>query len=155
MFDLQNQPQMIYAAIRSVGPYMDTAGPSFGRLMAWALPKGLMKPGAKILGLSWDDPTQVPADRLRYDAAITIDRPTELPEGMHIGALPPLTWATMTHKGSYARISETFGLLMAELGKRRDLITVGLCGMENYTSPPETPEPELRTEVSLPVVKFG
>ena len=140
MLELKNQPQMIYAAIRSVGPYMDTAGPSFGRLMAWAGPKGLVKPGTKILGLSWDDPSQVPANRLRYDAAITIDRPMDLPEGMHVGALPALTWATMTHMGSYARIGETFGLLMAELRKRRDLIAVGLCGMEVYTSPPETPE---------------
>jgi len=155
MLELKNQPQMIYAAIRGVGPYLDTAGPSFDRLMAWAGPKGLMKPGAKILGLSWDDPTQVPADRLRYDAAITIERPMDLPEGMPIGALPALTWATMTHKGSYARISETFGLLMAELRQRRDLVTVDLCGMENYTSPPGTPEPDLRTEVSLPVVKVA
>jgi AraC family transcriptional regulator len=155
MLEIKNLPQMIYAATRGTGAYMDTAGPSFGRLMAWAGPKGLVKPGAKILGLSWDDPTKVPAERQRYDAAVTIDRPMDVPEGFHIAALPALGWATLTHKGSYAKISETFGLLMEELKKRPDLIVVGLCGLENYTSGPDTPEADLRTEVSLPVVKVG
>ena len=155
MLEIKSLPQMIYAATRGTGAYMDTAAPSFGRLMAWAGPKGLIKPGAKILGLSWDDPTRVPAERLRYDAAVTIERTMEVPEGFHIGALPALSWATLTHKGSYAKISETFGQLMEELKTRPDLIVVGLCAMEDYLSGPDTPEADLRTEVSLPVVKIG
>ena len=155
MLEIKNLPQMIYAATRGTGAYMDTAGPSFGRLMAWAGPKGLVMPAAKILGLSWDDPIRVPAERQRYDAAVTIERPMEVPDGFHVGALPALSWATLTHKGSYAEISETFGALMEELKKRPDLIVIGLCGMENYVSGPETPETDLRTEVSLPVVWVG
>ena len=155
MIELKDYPQMIFAAVRGVGPYMETAGPSFGRIMAWAGPAGIMNPRTKVLGLSWDSPAEVPADRLRYDAAVTIDGPMALPEGINVGALPALTWATMTHAGPYARITETFGRLMDELARRRDLIAVGLCAMEDYLSGPGTPEADLRTVVGFPVVRVG
>ena len=155
MLELKELPQMLYAGVRGVGPYMETAGPTFDKLMKWAGPLGLIGPGSMVLGLSWDDPSKVPSERLRYDAVVTIAKRMDVPNGFYIGALPSLTWATLTHKGSYAGITETFGQLMAELGTRTDLIAVGLCGMENYLSPPNTPEADLRTDVGFPVVEVG
>ncbi len=154
MLALKKLPQMLYAGVRGVGPYMETAGPSFDKLMAWAGPMGLIGPQTSVLGLSWDNPAEVPPERLRYDAAITIEKRIDIPAGFHIGALPALTWATLTHRGSYAKITETFGQLMAELGKRTDLIAVGLCGLENYLNPPNTPEADMRTDVAFPVVQI-
>ena len=154
MVELRQMPQMIYAAVRNVGPY-NTVGPCFERIVGWASSNGLMTAGTRVLGLSWDDPGKVPPEQLRYDAAITIDRLVETPKDIHIGALPALTWALVTHKGSYARMTESFMLLGKEMGGRRDLFQLPLCGMEIYLSGPDTPEADLVTEIGMPVVRLA
>jgi AraC family transcriptional regulator len=151
MIELRPMPQMIFAAVRTVGPY-NTVGPSFDRILGWATSNGLMTANTRVLGLSWDDPGMVAPDQLRYDAAITIDRRVETPKDIHISALPALTWAMATHKGSFAHMGETFMKLGQELGQRPDLIQVPLCGMEIYLSGPDTPEADLVTELGMPVV---
>jgi AraC family transcriptional regulator len=154
MIELRQMPQMLYAAVRNVGPY-NTVGPSFERIVGWASSNGLMTTGTRVLGLSWDDPGMVAPDKLRYDAAITIDRLVETPKDIHISALPALTWAIVTHRGSYARMTESFMMLGKEMGERRDLIQLPLCGMEIYLSGPDTPESDLVTEIGLPVVRVS
>jgi AraC family transcriptional regulator len=69
-------------------------------LLEWAAKNGVITPDTKVLGLSWDDPTQVPAERLRYDAAVAIERRVDTPEGIRIAALPATTWARTIPKGS-------------------------------------------------------
>ena len=154
MLEIRQLPAMIYAAVRNVGPY-NTVGPSFERIVGWAAKSGLMKPDTKVLGLSWDNPFEVPAEKLRYDAAITIDRRIETPDDIHIAALPAMAWAMTTHKGSYARMTATFMDLGREMGLRKDLIHVPLCGLEIYLSGPDTPEQDLRTDLGMPVVQIG
>ncbi len=57
--------------LRQVGPY-EHANAAHARLWDWVQSEGLMTPGSKILGLSHDDPEQVPRDRLRYDACVAV-----------------------------------------------------------------------------------
>ncbi len=155
MLELRQMPVLIYAGVRNVGPY-NTVGPAFERIIGWAAQSGFMKPDTKVIGLSWDNPNFVAPDKLRYDAAITIDRRIETPEDITVGALPAMTWAMATHKGSYARMTETFMQLGGAMGERPDLIYVPLCGLEIYLNDMDkTPEAELRTKIGLPVVKIG
>ena len=154
MIEVTQLPQMIYAGVRNVGPY-NTVGPCFERIVGWAAKSGLMTANTKILGLSWDDPNTVPEERLRYDAAITVDRRIETPDDVRIAALPAMTWAMTTHKGSYARMTESFMSLGKDIGQRGDLIHVPFCGLEIYLSGPDTPEADLRTDIGLPVVQLG
>lgn len=152
MHELKQLPAMVYAGVRNVGPY-NTVGAAFERIVGWVAGRGLMKGDTKVLGLSWDDPTIVPAAQLRYDAAITVDTRIDVPDDIAIGALPAMTWAMTTRVGSYARMTETFTQLGSEISKRPDLIYVPLCGLEIYLNGPGTPEPDLRTEIGFPVVK--
>ena len=146
---------MIYAGVRSVGPY-NTVGSAFERIVGWAASAALMRPETKVIGLAWDNPTTVPADKLRYDAAITVDGPVKTPDDIRIGALPAMTWAMSVHKGSYARMTESFMALGAEVGRRNDLIHVSLCSLEIYASDPQrVPESDLLTEIGLPVVRIA
>jgi AraC family transcriptional regulator len=153
MHDLRQLPAMTYAGVRNVGPY-NTVGAAFERIVGWAASRGLMTAETKCLGLSWDDPSVVPADKLRYDAAITIDGRIETPDDIEIGALPAMTWAMATHIGSYARMTESFMQLESEIRRRADLVHVPLCCLEIYLNGPGTPEPELRTEIGYPVVSI-
>ncbi|MEP0323570.1 AraC family transcriptional regulator [Bauldia litoralis] len=151
--ELRKLPGMVYAGVRSVGPY-NTVGPAFERIFSWAAGAGLLTPETRVLGLSWDDPGQVPVDRLRYDAAITLLRPVETPDDIHVAALPAMTWAMTTHEGNYATMPDSFKAIGTAIGERNDLVNVPMCGLEIYLNDPsDTPEADLRTDIGLPVVQ--
>ncbi len=59
------------AFVRHVGPYA-CCGEAWGRLCAWAGPKGLLGPQATMLAQSHDDPDVTPPDKLRYDACLVV-----------------------------------------------------------------------------------
>ncbi len=153
--EVRSLPQMVYAAVRAVGPYQQTAGPAFHRLMEWAGGAGLITGSATVMGLSWDEPGTVPGDKLRYDAAITINRRIALPDGFRFGVLPAMTWALATHRGPYSSLTATFGVLMEEMAARTDLIPIDLCAIEIYRSPPGTAPADLVTDLGFPVVVFA
>ena len=153
MGELRSMPAIVYAAVRHVGPYSDV-GHAFARIVAWARQKGLMRPQTKVIGLAWDKPFATPADKLRYDAAVTIDRKVEVPNDIHIAALPAMTWFMETHRGSYALIADSFMKLGSEMGQRADIVYVPICSLEVYHDTPDTPEADRVTEIGLPVVRL-
>jgi predicted transcriptional regulator YdeE len=96
----------------------------------------------------------VPAEKLRYDAAVTITRRIDVPDDMVIAGLPAMEWAMTTHKGSFAGMTDTFMALGRELGTRKDLVGTFHCGLEIY-GPMTGNEADLRTELGLPVVRIS
>ena len=154
MSELRDMPALVYAAVRNVGPY-NTVGPSFDRIVGWAAKNGLMTADTKVLGLAWDNPFDVAPEMLRYDAAVTIDRRVEVPNDVHISALPAMTWFMSQHKGSYARMTESFMALGKEMGGHPEIVQVPICSLEIYLSGPGTPEADLLTEIGLPVVRLS
>ncbi len=154
MSELRDMPALVYAAVRNVGPY-NTVGPSFDRIVGWAAKNGLMTADTKVLGLAWDNPFDVAPETLRYDAAVTIDRRVEVPNDVHISALPAMTWFMSQHKGSYARMTESFMALGKEMGGHPEIVQVPICSVEIYLSGPGTPEADLLTEIGLPVVRLS
>jgi AraC family transcriptional regulator len=153
-FELRALPAMLFAAVRNVGPY-NAVGPAFQRVIGWAMQAGVMTPETKVLGMSYDDPKKIPADQLRYDAAITLARPVATPTDIRIAVLPASTWAMAQHKGSYVRMPETFMGVFAALKSRPDLVPVWLPCLEIYLNNPEnTPTEDLRTDVGVPVAPW-
>lgn len=154
MGDLRSMPALVYAAVRHVGPYA-SVGPAFERIVGWATRNGLMRPQTKVIGLAWDKPFTTPADRLRYDAGVTIEGRVEVPGDIHIGALPAMTWFMTEHRGSYASLPDSFMRLGSEMGQFADLVAVPICTLEIYHDGPDTPDPDRVTEIGLPVVRIG
>lgn len=67
------KPAYRVAYLRHIGPYAsESIGPVWGRLMAWAGPRGLLRPGVPGFGVSWDNPEVTPPENCRYDACIAI-----------------------------------------------------------------------------------
>ena len=73
--EVQRLAPMRVAYIRHVGPFQENAAlfeRLLGRIRAWAGPRGLLVPTARLLSVSHDAPEITEARKLRLDAAITV-----------------------------------------------------------------------------------
>jgi len=138
--------------IRHTGPYQEV-GKVWERLFGWAFPNGVMGPA---VGLCYDDPEVTPADKLRYDACIAVDRDVETGGEIVMLDLPAGTYARTVHEGPYEKLAETYAGLAATIageeieGKRWSLGDQP--SIEVYLNNPTNAKPEeLRTEVMLRV----
>ena len=76
--------------------------------MAWAGMRGLLGPSMKLIGIVHDDPDVTAAANIRYDAAVTVNRPVE-PEGeFGVMELAGGKYAVVTHKGPYEELSGAY-----------------------------------------------
>lgn len=147
----------LIAYIRHIGPYNEV-GDTYQQLFSWAGSKGLMKPMPSIYGFSWDDPTIVPANQLRFDAAISLPKDANLKNEklVQIIKFPAGLWAITRHQGSYQQIGEIFQEMMGTWvptsgympDDKRPCLEIYL------NTPMSTPEPELLTDICIPIKKF-
>jgi AraC family transcriptional regulator len=77
---VKEMPALDLIYCRHVGPY-DQIGASFGKLMKWAGPRGLLKfPKTKTVTIYHDDPKAVEIDKVRQSACITVSEDANLRE---------------------------------------------------------------------------
>jgi AraC family transcriptional regulator len=78
--EVKELPEMYVAYVRHIGPYKGDAelfGRLFGKLMAWAGPRGLLRfPETQVLAVYHDDPEITDEGKLRTDACITVPEDT-------------------------------------------------------------------------------
>ncbi len=137
--------------LRHVGPYSQV-GATWGRLMSWAGPRGLLGPGMKMIGIVHDDPDVTPQDKIRYDAAVVISRPVE-PEG-EIGTmeLPGGKYAVVTHKGPYDGLGKTYQQVYGNWLPKSGHELRDTPAFEQYLNSPQNTRPEdLLTLIHVPV----
>jgi AraC family transcriptional regulator len=137
--------------LRHTGPYDKVSG-TWQRLAAWAGPRGLFGPGTRFIGVSWDDPDITAVEKLRYDAAITVQRPVQPEGGIGVMELAGGPYATMVHKGPYVTLGGAyralFGAWLPASGRElRD----DPC-LEAYLNSPHNTRPEdLLTAIHIPL----
>ncbi|MFG0319353.1 MAG: GyrI-like domain-containing protein [Planctomycetota bacterium JB042] len=141
------------AAIRHTGPYVDL-GPCFERIMGWAFGKGIVGPGTRCLGLYHDNPREVPAERLRSAACVSVgpDVAADPSAGVEVIEVEGGEYAVATHVGPYTQLEaaydELFGRWLPGSGRTlRDLP----CYEVYLNDPRETKPEELRTAIHLPL----
>lgn len=84
--EVRDVPTMHVAYIRHVGPYAGDGqlfGRLFGRLMAWAGPRGILGPQAQMMSLYHDDPSVTDESKLRTDCCVTV--PPDTPVDGEVG----------------------------------------------------------------------
>jgi len=82
-------PAYRVAYIRSWGPYSVEAGlAAFTRLLQWAGPRGLVNDKSLIMGVVSNRPDVTPADKLIYDACITVPESTVADRWVNIQLIP-------------------------------------------------------------------
>lgn len=72
-YDLQN-----VAYIRQTGPYGSSNKTIMEHMKKWAVDKYYMNNSSVILGVVWDDPSAVEADKCRYDVCFVIPEGTDI-----------------------------------------------------------------------------
>lgn len=72
---IEDVPPWRVAFVKHMKGYEDSAGigEAFETLFAWAGPRGVMGPEARVLGLSLDNPDVTPRDKCRYYAGLVVD----------------------------------------------------------------------------------
>lgn len=142
---------MRVAFVRHIGPYTGV-GQTWGKLCAWAGPRGLLGPQMTTLGLCHDDPEITPPDKIRYDACLLVGEQIQ-PEGeVGVQEIPGGEYAVAVHRGPYERLSETYARLCGEWLPASGRELRSLPSFEVYRNNPQTTPPEeLITEVHVPL----
>ncbi len=147
------EPQTVLF-VRRTGVYSEASAAAFGILLPFAYGRKLMSKATQLIGISHDSPDITDADRLRYDACITLHQPIQ-PEGeINLQTLAGGRYALFVHKGPYERLSETYHLIyghwLAQSGQRLRNAPV----FERYLNrdPRRTKPENLRTEICLPLL---
>ncbi|PIE76640.1 hypothetical protein CSA17_01140 [bacterium DOLJORAL78_65_58] len=139
------------AFVRHTGPY-DQCDQAWDRLCTHLGAAGRLGPDCRFIGLCYDDPDITPADKLRYDACVSVDADFQ-PEGdIGVQVLPGGCFAQTTHFGPYENLSITYSRLLGQWlpasGRRFKQEVI----REVYLNDPQTAEPEdLVTDILLPL----
>ncbi len=144
-------PEQRVAFIRHVGPY-DQCGGAWSRLCMKLGPEGRLGPGATFIGLSYDDPDVTPADKLRYDACVTVGDDFEPAGEIGVQTVGGGAYAVTTHHGPYDKLYETYAELCGQWIPAHDRTIRAEPCLEIYLNDPEsTPPEELLTDVHMPI----
>jgi len=142
---------MNVAFIRHVGPYMQ-CGQAWGKLCAGLGPKGMLGPNSAFIGLCHDDPDVTPADKIRYDACVTVPKSFKPDGDLAVQSISGGDYAVMTHRGPYEKLNESYALLMGQwLPQSGRELRSAPC-FEIYRNSPEQTAPEdLVTDIHVPL----
>ena len=148
---LVDRPDQRVAFLRHVGPYTQV-GPTFGRLAAWAGPRGVFGPQTQMLGIGHDDPKVTAADKLRYDCCVTVPDHIQ-PEGeVGVTILEGGPHAVVTHKGPYSQLGQAYDWLYGAWLPTSGREPRNAPPFEVYLNTPQEVAPEnLLTEIYLPL----
>lgn len=139
------------AFVRNIGPYTE-AGTAWQKLMAWAGPRGLIKPGEACLGICHDDPDVTPADKIRYDACLPVDASFEAEGEVGVQEIAGSAYAIARHNGPYENLAETYGALCGQWLPSSGREIRDAPSFEVYLNSPEnTPPEQLRTDIHIPI----
>ncbi|MAU02031.1 MAG: AraC family transcriptional regulator [Anaerolineaceae bacterium] len=139
--------------VRKTGPYSEASTAAFGALMPFAYSHKLIGKETQMIGISHDSPDITDADKLRYDACITLNQSVQPQGEFSLQTIVGGRYAIFVHKGPYENFDETyrliFGQWLARSGEqlRDDPI------FERYLNrdPRRTKPENLRTEIYVPL----
>lgn len=139
--------------VRRTGPYQQAAAEAFRALYQYAAPRGWVTPGAKMIGLTHDDPAVTDADKLRYDACLTISQ--DIPAQGEVGrrTIAGGRYAVFVHSGSYDYLSRSYDQIFKDwLPQSQEQLRADPCFELYLNTPMDTAVDALRTEIWLPLL---
>jgi AraC family transcriptional regulator len=147
MPEIKQFPKMRVAYVAEVGPTSEAVKRGFDKLFAWIGAQNVQLLGASI-GIFYDDPAQVPAEKLRSDLCVPVADGVQGSGDVQIKNIGDLQVATIVYQGDaniMSAYNEIYDWLRAQ-GYR----DAG-APMETYLS--KLGE-ELRAEIAVPIVKM-
>lgn len=149
--EIVNLPPMRCVAVAHRGSYMEISR-AFEQLFTVAAPKGLVSRKSRMIGVYQDDPDAVAVEDLHSAACLAIADDAPVPPGVEAMALPGGAYARLSYKGPYADMRDAYRWLMGVWLPASGREAADGPMLEEYLdSPADTPPPDLRTEIFLPI----
>jgi AraC family transcriptional regulator len=147
----QNCRPLRVAYVRHVGPYQE-CGKAWQTLCALAGQHGLFTPDALRIGVGYDNPEVTPADRLRYDACLTVNDQFQGAGELQVQEIAGGEYAVVTHRGSYAGLPDAYRWIFREWIPASGRALRHVPCFEVYVNDPTTTaEADLVTEIYIPL----
>jgi len=105
---VEEMAAMRAAYVRRMGAYNESACAAWEALCRWAGPRGLLGPGHTWFSLSYDDPTVTAAEKLHYDACISIDEKTAIDDAVGVHEIAARRVARARYEGPAAGIAAAY-----------------------------------------------
>lgn len=150
--EIRTRAETVVIYARRNGDYNESARAAWAAVCAFAGPRGLIKPQSEFIGCSHDDPTITAAEKLRYDACITVAESVEPQGDIGVGTIGGGRYAVFVHEGPYHELSRTYGEIYGRWLPQSGAKLRDASCFEKYLNSPDQVEPAaLRTEIWVPV----
>jgi AraC family transcriptional regulator len=146
--EVQNRNPMRLVTVSHHGPAHEI-GFAFNRLVAWAGPRGLLKPGACGVAVYLDDMGS--PQQQRSLAGLTVDQTVAGDDMASIYTIPGGRHAMILHKGAYAKIGHSYAELYRWLSENGLEPADAPLFEVNLNNPRNTPPEGLLTEICVPL----
>lgn len=141
-------------SVSHVGPYPEIHH-AFAQLADWLNARDLFRPDTRCLAIFHDDPSVVPADRLRSEACFALGAATAT-----LAVEPPVEhrtiaggpYAVLQHRGPYAMLGDSYAWLHGHWLPASGREAAAAPSFEHYLNDPRTTPPaDLLTEICVPL----
>lgn len=140
--------------LRHTGSY-DGIGPVFEQLWGWVESHSV--PVQRTIGIYWDNPDEVPVNKLRSAACVEIPADYQVTDSgglsLILDQLAPGDYAMSTYIGPYDNLAQEWSSLTTYCEKTVRRQISGNPAFEVYVNDPsDTPPSQLITELYMPLV---
>jgi effector-binding domain-containing protein len=148
---VETLPAMTALVLPVVGSFEQTPQ-ALARLMAYAMPKGIMR-GAPF-GLYYDDPSKVAADSLHWEIGVPVPEGTPAEAPFVVRAMPAIEAAVLLCTGPFEGTAPCYGVLAKWVQTNGYAVVIPI--QEHWLSDPRTVAPEqFQTRLVFPIVRGG
>lgn len=143
---------MIVIYAQALGPYSESAGKAWETVCKFAAQKKLYGFKTAFIGISHDSPDITEAEKLRYDACITVRKHLQ-PEGeIGIKEIQGGKYAIFRHKGSYEKLNDSYNYIYGTWMPENGIELDDKPSFELYLNSPDKTKPEkLLTDIYIPI----
>jgi len=139
------------AFVRHVGPY-ENCDVAWKKLNKFAEQHALISPETLAIGIGHDNPNVTPADKLRYDACITVGEEFQRSDEIGVQEIPGGQYAIATYRGPYSGLPEAYRWIFQQwLPTSGKQMRTAPCFEVYVTDPRSTSPQDLVTEIYVPL----
>lgn len=153
MYDVSitHVPALSVIAVDHRGSYM-SIGKSFDLLFTTLASRNLIRPGLRMIGIYFDDPTSVPESELKSQAGVAVSEPFAVDAPLLATRIRSGEYAVLRYKGPYGDMRAAYDWLFGQWLPASGREAADAPAFEDYlNSPRDTPPTELRTDIYLPL----
>ena len=137
------------AYVHHIGPYNE-CGKAWDAVCTALAKQGLLNGTNEFFGICFDSPEVTDADKIRYDACVTIDKDFKSTEEIAVKEIGGGEYAVFTHEGPYEQLNDTYNAIYRNWFPTSGKELKDEPSMELYLNDPESAEPEdLLTDIYI------